>query len=145
MEIIPRAKLAFVRKSEKGYTCILDDPDERTVEVEKVLISGRKPNTQHMGLDQVEVSLNEEGGIQVNDKLETTAKGIYAIGDVTGGWFLSHAASSMAVVAAENAMGAAKTFPQPSDTKGNMVHSPGGIGGSFGRGCGRSGPRCGGG
>ena len=54
VEIIPRAKLAFVRKSETGYTCILDDPDERTVEVEKVLISGRKPNTQHMGLDQVE-------------------------------------------------------------------------------------------
>ena len=111
VEIIPRARLASVRKSEKGYTCILDDPDERTVEVEKVLVSGRKPNTQRMGLDQADISLNEDGGIQVNDKLETTAKGIYAIGDVTGGWFLSHAASSMAIVAAENAMGAGRKFP----------------------------------
>ena len=36
--------------------------------------------------------------------------GIYAIGDATGGWMLSHAASSMAVTAAENAMGEAGTF-----------------------------------
>ena len=52
------------------------------------------------------VSLNDDGGIQIDGKLETTVKGIYAVGDATGGWMLSHAASSMAVVAAENAMGA---------------------------------------
>lgn len=111
IEILPRAELASVRKSENGYTCILEGADERTVEVEKVLVSGRKPNTARLGLDQVDVSLNEDGGIEVNDKLETTTKGIYAIGDVTGGWLLSHAASSMAIVAAENAMGAGRKFP----------------------------------
>jgi dihydrolipoamide dehydrogenase len=112
VRVISRARLAAVQKSETGYLCLLDDPDERTVEVEKVLVSERKPNTQRIGLDQVGITLNEEGGIPVNEKLETTAKGVYAIGDVTGGWLLSHAASSMAVVAAENAMGAARTFPR---------------------------------
>ena len=47
VEIIPRARLASVRKSEKGYTCILDDPDERTVEVEKVLYAAA--NQTHNG------------------------------------------------------------------------------------------------
>jgi dihydrolipoamide dehydrogenase len=49
--------------------------------------------------------------IAVNDKLETSLPGIYAVGDCIGGWMLSHAASSMAVTAAENAMGHAGLFP----------------------------------
>ncbi len=112
VEIITRARLAGVQKSENGRLCLLDDPDERTVEVEKVLVSARKPNTQRIGLDQAGITLNDDGAVPVNEKLETTAKGVYAIGDVTGGWLLSHAASSMAVVAAENAMGAGRTFPK---------------------------------
>ena len=111
IDIFTRAELASVRKSENGYTCSLEGADEQTVEVEKVLISGRKPNTTGLGFDQADIFLSKDGGIKINDKLETTAKGIYAIGDVTGGWMLSHAASSMAVVAAENAMGAGKKFP----------------------------------
>jgi dihydrolipoamide dehydrogenase len=118
IEILPRAELASIRKSESGYTCLFEGPDEQTVEVEKVLVSGRKPNTARLGLDQADVSLNEDGSIEINDKLETTAKRIYAIGDVTGGWFLSHAASSMAVVAAENPLGASKKFPDKLKPRG---------------------------
>ena len=38
-------------------------------------------------------------------------QGIYAIGDATGGWMLSHAASSMAIKAAENCMGKTGAYP----------------------------------
>jgi dihydrolipoamide dehydrogenase len=78
--------------------------------VEKILISSRKPNTASIGLDQVGVRLNADGSIAVNNSLETSVPGIYAIGDAVGGWMLSHAASSMAVTAAENAMGQAGKF-----------------------------------
>jgi dihydrolipoamide dehydrogenase len=57
------------------------------------------------------MQLNEDGTLQVKDTLETSVAGIYAIGDATGGWMLSHASSSMAVTAAENAMGQAGEFP----------------------------------
>jgi dihydrolipoamide dehydrogenase len=96
---------------EHSYKAVLVGRDEKVVKIEKVLISQRKPNTAQIGLDQVGVKLNEDGSIAVNDKLETSVPGIYAIGDAIGGWMLSHAASSAGVTAAENAMGQAVLFP----------------------------------
>jgi dihydrolipoamide dehydrogenase len=106
VEIIPRATLASVKTNKTGTTCILAGPKERSVEVEKVLVSRRVPNTTNLGLEEIGVALNEDKGIQVNHRLETSVEGVFAIGDATGGTMLSHAASSMAVFAAENAMGA---------------------------------------
>ncbi len=111
VEILPRYSLKGVQKTDVGYDCALEGPEPKTVSVQKVLVSARKPNTARLGLEEAGVSLKDDGGIHVNDQLETTVKGIYAIGDATGGWMLSHAASSMAVVAAENAMGGGKTYP----------------------------------
>lgn len=111
VEILPRVALKSVEKAKTGCSCVLTGAKDRTVEVEKVLISSRMPNTTDMGLDQIGVELNEDGSIRVNNKLETSAEGVCAIGDVTGGWMLSHAASSMGVFAAENAMGKPGEFP----------------------------------
>jgi dihydrolipoamide dehydrogenase len=111
VEVLPRFTLKSVQKSERGHTCLLSGPEERSVEVEKVLISSRKPNTANLGLEQVGIRLKEDGGIQVNDRLETSVEGVYAIGDATGGWMLSHVSSSMGVFAAENAMGDRHKFP----------------------------------
>ncbi len=111
IEVLPRSTLQSVRKVETGYACLLSGSKEQSVEVHKVLTSARKPNTTHLGLDQIGVRLNKDGSIRVNERLETSVDGIYAIGDATGGWMLSHASSSMAVVAAENAMGARRKFP----------------------------------
>ncbi len=111
VEILTRQTLEKLQRSKGGYDCILKGTKEKRVTVSRVLISARKPNTARLGLEAAGVSVKEEGGIRIDDRLETTAKGIYAIGDATGGWMLSHAASSMAVVAAENAMGRVKQYP----------------------------------
>jgi dihydrolipoamide dehydrogenase len=111
VELLLKYTLESIRKSENGHEAVLSGRDEKFVEVEKVLVSQRKPNIAQTGLEQVGVKLNEDGSIAVNDKLETSVPGIYAVGDATGGWMLSHAASSMAVTAAENAMDQAKSFP----------------------------------
>ncbi len=111
VEIVTRATLESVKKKKGGFTCRLAGPKERTVEVDKVLVSSRKPNTAGIGLDKVGMKLKEDGSIQVNDCLETSVGGIYAIGDCTGGWMLSHSSSSMAVTAAENAMGQKGKYP----------------------------------
>jgi dihydrolipoamide dehydrogenase len=111
IDLLPRLRLQTIQKEGTGFVAVLSGAEERRVEIERVLVSARKPNTLELGLDQAGVRLNEEGFIQVNDRLETTAAGVYAVGDVTGGWMLSHASSSMAVVAAENAMGKDRCFP----------------------------------
>jgi len=111
VEIVTRASLESVKKKKGGFACQLAGPKERTVEVARVLVSSRRPNTVDMGLDKLDIQLKEDGTIQVKDTLETSVAGIYAIGDCTGGWMLSHASSSMAVTAAENAMGQSGKFP----------------------------------
>ena len=113
VEILARHTLESVRKSKSGFICQLSAKEDREVEVEveQVLVGARRPNTAHLGLESIGVRIKEDGGIQVNDRLETTIGGIYAVGDAAGGWMLSHAASAMGIVAAENAMGKTSKFP----------------------------------
>lgn len=80
--------------------------NEEKIEGDKVLVSiGRGPNTE--GLEELDLD-TERGYIKINDKLQTSVKDVYAIGDVTGKKLLAHVASEMGVVAAENAAGADK-------------------------------------
>jgi dihydrolipoamide dehydrogenase len=77
---------------------------EQTIEVDKVLVSvGRRSNVEELGLEDAGVRV--ERGIPVNERMETNVPGVYAVGDVTGQWWLAHVASRGGVVAAENACG----------------------------------------
>ncbi|MFY0254934.1 mercuric reductase [Chitinophaga sp. 30R24] len=55
-----------------------------------LVATGRKPQTQALQLQHTRVLTDEKGYIQVNDHLETTEPGIYAIGDVKGGPAFTH-------------------------------------------------------
>jgi dihydrolipoamide dehydrogenase len=84
--------------------------DGSEVTAEKVLVSvGRKPNSAGLGLETVGVETDGRGFIVVNEYLETTAPGIYAVGDVNGGIMLAHVASHEAFVAADNTLGGRRT------------------------------------
>jgi pyruvate/2-oxoglutarate dehydrogenase complex dihydrolipoamide dehydrogenase (E3) component len=52
---------------------------------------GRTPTTAGLGLEAAGVRLNPKGAIAVNDRLETSAENIYAIGDCNGGPLFTHA------------------------------------------------------
>ena len=80
--------------------------DGTEVTAERVLVSvGRKPNSAGLGLESVGVETDGRGFIVVDDYLQTTAPGIYAIGDVNGGLMLAHVASHEAFVAVDNCLG----------------------------------------
>jgi dihydrolipoamide dehydrogenase len=65
-----------------------------TVEVEQVLVAvGFLANTEGLNLDAAGVKLDERGFIQVDADQQTTAQGVYAIGDVAGKQLLAHKAS----------------------------------------------------
>ncbi|HEV2753926.1 MAG TPA: FAD-dependent oxidoreductase, partial [Solirubrobacteraceae bacterium] len=52
---------------------------------DRVLVAtGRRPATDDMGLEAIGVRTGEDGAVQVDDRLSTTARGVYAAGDVTG-------------------------------------------------------------
>ncbi len=55
-----------------------------------LVATGRTPNTKDLDLEKTGVQTNEKGFIAVNDRLETTAKDIWALGDVTGGPAFTH-------------------------------------------------------
>ncbi len=63
---------------------------------------GRKPVTQELQLENAGLSTNQHGFIEVDDYGATHVSTIYAIGDVTGGPQLAHAATSQGLVAAGN-------------------------------------------
>jgi len=74
----------------------------KSVEVDTVLVAtGRRPYTTGLGLEPIGVARGDHGKIVVNDRLETTVKGIYAIGDVTDIKQLAHFASAQGKAAAE--------------------------------------------
>ena len=112
IEVLTRSTLTSVKGSKKKFICELAARKKnRTVEVERVLAGVRKPNTADLALEQAGVRLNEDGTIHVDEYLRTTNRNIYAIGDATGGTMQSHAASAMAVKAAENILGEKSKFP----------------------------------
>jgi dihydrolipoamide dehydrogenase len=76
-----------------------------TIRADKVLVSvGRKLNSGGIGLEALGVK-TENGRILVDEYLETNVAGIYAAGDVIGGWLLAHVGHHEGLVAAENTMG----------------------------------------
>ena len=72
------------------------------LECDKVLVSvGRKPYTEGLNLSKIGVKKDSKGRIEVNDKLQTSIKNIYAIGDVIKGPMLAHKAEEEGIAVAE--------------------------------------------
>src|SRR6476620_11289035 len=66
-----------------------------------LVAAGRAANVEDIGLKEAGVQLTERGFIKINERMETTAKGIYAIGDVAGPPMLAHKGEREGVVLAE--------------------------------------------
>ncbi len=67
------------------------DGREETIQGTHLLAaSGRAPNTEDIGLELAGVELTGDGYVKVNERLATTAPGVWAVGDVTGGPKFTH-------------------------------------------------------
>lgn len=105
-------KVEDVRIVGEGVEAALSNGEK--LKVEKVLVAaGRRPNTANLGLEKVGLSTGKGGFIEVNARMQTQAKGIYAIGDANGKCLLAHAASAHGLVAVENALGHERDFNAP--------------------------------
>lgn len=89
----------------KGKKIKLNLPGGLTIDADKALVStGRKANIENIGLEEAGVR-TESGRISVNDKLQTSVKNIYAIGDCVSGPLLAHKASYDGITAVDNILG----------------------------------------
>lgn len=66
---------------------------------------GRSLNTKDNGFDKAGILVQDNGMVAVNERMETSVDGIYAVGDIASKWWLAHVATHQGIVAAENACG----------------------------------------
>ena len=94
-----------VSKTEAGV--VVDLADDSKIEAAEILVAvGRKPRTEGIGLDTVDVEPGEGGFLETNDKLRVGERDwLYAVGDVNGRALFTHMGKYQAWVAAENALG----------------------------------------
>jgi dihydrolipoamide dehydrogenase len=81
--------------------------DEEKLSFDRLLVSiGRRPQTDDLGLDAAGVDLDPQTGwINIDENHQTSAAGVYAIGDVVPGPMLAHKASAEGVAAVEQMAG----------------------------------------
>jgi pyruvate/2-oxoglutarate dehydrogenase complex dihydrolipoamide dehydrogenase (E3) component len=87
-----------------------DARGERIIEGTDLLVSvGRTPNTKGIGLEQAGIELDQRGYIKVNDRLETTASNVWAMGDCAGSPQFTHVAYNDFRVVHDNLKGGNRT------------------------------------
>ena len=97
-------KVTSVKKNNNGVQISTSDKngDDKEFNCDVALISiGRKPFTSNLNLNSVGVKLDEKGRIKIDKKFQTSAKNIYAIGDVIDGPMLAHKAEEEGIAVAE--------------------------------------------
>jgi pyruvate/2-oxoglutarate dehydrogenase complex dihydrolipoamide dehydrogenase (E3) component len=83
---------------------------ERLLEGSDILVAtGRTPNTAGIGLDTAGVRLDERGYIEVNDRLETNAAGVWAIGECAGSPQFTHVSEDDFAIIRDNLAGGKRT------------------------------------
>jgi pyruvate/2-oxoglutarate dehydrogenase complex dihydrolipoamide dehydrogenase (E3) component len=92
IEIRLNSKLVQVEKRAQEIALALESAGHReTIRGSHLLVAtGRRPNTDDLGLERAGVERDEHGYIKVNSRLETNVAGIWALGDVKGGPAFTH-------------------------------------------------------
>ena len=97
-------KVSVVKNNGKNVTvtALSSSDEEIKIDADYCLISiGRKPYTENLSLDKAGVEVDSSGRIRVDNMLQTTQFGIFAIGDVVEGAMLAHKAEEEGVFVAE--------------------------------------------
>ena len=108
IKVLTTSGVADVTIQDSGVVATLTNG--KTLEAEMMLLSiGRSSYSKGLNLEGLGIKIDPQGHIEVDDNLETSVKGIYAVGDLINTPFLAHVASKEGIIAAENMMWKAKT------------------------------------
>ncbi|CAN92483.1 Dihydrolipoyl dehydrogenase [Sorangium cellulosum So ce56] len=112
IEVLPSAQPVWVQGRSGDHVSVrVRSPDgEQTIEGSDLLVAaGRTPNTAGIGLETAGVELDARGYIKVNDRLETTAPDVWAMGECAGSPQFTHAAVDDFRVVRDNQAGGHRT------------------------------------
>ena len=103
MDVMPGAKLTAAKIGKDSVALTIEvQGAKQELTVDRVLVAtGRAANIENIGLKEAGVALTDRGFIKINEKMETSAKGIYAIGDVAGPPMLAHKGEREGMIVAE--------------------------------------------
>jgi pyruvate/2-oxoglutarate dehydrogenase complex dihydrolipoamide dehydrogenase (E3) component len=93
IDVLLRTQVLSIRgvSGERVHLQVQGEDGTRTVEGTDILAAlGRTPNTQGIGLEKAGIELTELGHIRVNDRLETTAPNVWAVGECAGSPYFTH-------------------------------------------------------
>jgi pyruvate/2-oxoglutarate dehydrogenase complex dihydrolipoamide dehydrogenase (E3) component len=95
---------------QKVRIAVENSDGEQTIEGPDLLVAtGRTANTQGIGLERAGIELDARGYIKVNERLETTAPGVWAMGDCAGSPQFTHVAFDDFRVVRDNLNGGSRT------------------------------------
>ena len=84
VELINNFNTTKLSNDDKGKVII--ESEDSTYTVDALLVAtGRTPNIDNLGLQNTDIKLDKNGYIKINENLETSVSGIYAVGDINGG------------------------------------------------------------
>jgi dihydrolipoyl dehydrogenase len=103
IEVLTNAKISNVKVAKDSVSMTVEAGGEKKdVKSDVVLVAaGRAPNIEEIGLKEQGIQTTERGFIKINERMETSVKGIYAIGDVAGPPMLAHKGEREGIIAAE--------------------------------------------
>ena len=91
------------------------DGKEKSLSAQLVLVAiGRVPLTDGLGLEKLHIE-TDRGFIKVDDQYQTSCKGVYAVGDITGPPLLAHVAAAEGIAAVEMMQGNIRKKIDPRD------------------------------
>lgn len=138
IDLLTSAKITGIEGS-GPYRLLVDAHGSLTsLDAEKVLLcTGREP-VLPPGMEEIGLARTPSGGIRVNEHMQTSVTGIYAVGDVTGEYMYAYTASREAAVAVDHITGGAMSmsyralpsivFTSPEVASVGSVSTPGRTG-----------------
>lgn len=105
--VLANHKVEAINTSDMGVRVTVSNEEElKDLDAGQALVAiGFRPNSQGLGLEEIGVKLSERGFIEIDEKMQTSVPGVWAIGDVTGKLMLAHVGSAMGIVCAERIAG----------------------------------------
>ncbi len=109
--VVTNAKITLVKGNSGEWIRLLGSRDGTELSLEGthlLLAGGRTPNTSGIGLEKAGVETTDRGHIKVNERLQTTAEGVWAIGDCAGSPHFTHISANDYVVVRDNMAGGSR-------------------------------------
>jgi len=107
MKVLTNIEIIEIKKENKNIRVIYNQGDnsKKILKAEKIFIStGRKSNADLLKIENTKINVDKNNYIQVNEYLETSQPGIWALGDANGRYLFKHVANYESLIVYFNAV-----------------------------------------